>query len=104
VQNGLKGNNETGKKSHRGHGCLSLVSVVCCCQVEASATSRSLVQWSPTDCGVSQCDQKEITTSTLKRETGVGRRGRLKGKVSTIHSVVTVGKFILFYGSVNQKA
>jgi hypothetical protein len=41
------------KKSHRGHGCLSLVSVVCCCQVEASATSRSLVQRSPTDCGVS---------------------------------------------------
>jgi hypothetical protein len=25
------------KRSHRGHGCLSLVSVVCC-QVEASAT------------------------------------------------------------------
>jgi hypothetical protein len=30
---------------------LSLVSVVCC-QVEASATSRSLVQRSPTDCGM----------------------------------------------------
>jgi hypothetical protein len=30
------------------------VSVVCCCQVEASATSRSLVQRSPADCGVSQ--------------------------------------------------
>jgi hypothetical protein len=41
------------KKSHRGHGWLSLVSVVCCCQVEASATKRSLVQRSPTDCGVS---------------------------------------------------
>jgi hypothetical protein len=27
---------------------------------------------------VSQCDQKKITTSTLKRETGVGRRGRQK--------------------------
>jgi hypothetical protein len=26
---------------------------VCCCQVEASASSRSLVQRSPTDCGVS---------------------------------------------------
>jgi hypothetical protein len=24
------------------------------------------------------CDQKELQTSTLKRETGVGRRGRLK--------------------------
>jgi hypothetical protein len=36
-----------------GHGCLSLVSVVCC-QVEVSATGWSLVQRSPTDCGVSQ--------------------------------------------------
>jgi hypothetical protein len=39
------------KKSRRGHGCLYLVSVVCC-QVEVSATSWSLVQRSPTDCGV----------------------------------------------------
>jgi hypothetical protein len=29
---------------------------------------------------VSQCDQKELKTSTLKLETGVGRRGRLKKK------------------------
>jgi hypothetical protein len=34
-----------------GHGCLSLVSVVCC-QVEVSATGWSLVQRSPTECGV----------------------------------------------------
>jgi hypothetical protein len=27
---------------------------------------------------VSQCDQKESKTSKLKRETGVGRTGRLK--------------------------
>ena len=40
-----------GLKSCRGHGCLSLVSVVCC-QVEVSATGRSLVQRSPTECGV----------------------------------------------------
>jgi hypothetical protein len=37
-----------------GHGCLSVVSVVCC-QVEVSATSWSLVQRSPTDCGASLC-------------------------------------------------
>ena len=42
----IVGSNPTG-----GHGCLSVVSVVCC-QVEVSATSRSLVQKSPTDCGV----------------------------------------------------
>jgi hypothetical protein len=44
--------------SHRGHGCLSVVSVVCC-QVEVSATSWSLVQRSPTECGVSKkCDRE----------------------------------------------
>jgi hypothetical protein len=39
---GIVGSNPTGR-----HGLLSLVSVVCC-QVEASATGRSLVQRSPT--------------------------------------------------------
>jgi hypothetical protein len=28
---------------------------VMCCQVEVSATGRSIVQRSPTDCGVSLC-------------------------------------------------
>jgi hypothetical protein len=35
-----------------GHGCLSVVIVVCC-QVEVSATNWSLVQRCPTDCGAS---------------------------------------------------
>jgi hypothetical protein len=39
------------------HGCLSLVSVVCC-QVEVSATGWSLVQRSPTECCVSECDRE----------------------------------------------
>ena len=34
------------------HGCLSLLSVVCC-QAEVFAADRSLVQRSPTECGVS---------------------------------------------------
>ena len=34
---------------------VSLVSVVCC-QVEVSATGRSLVQRIPTKCGASECD------------------------------------------------
>ena len=38
---------DCGFESHRGHGCLSVVSVACC-QVEVSATSWSLVQRSPT--------------------------------------------------------
>jgi hypothetical protein len=40
-------------ESRPGHGCLSLVSVVCC-QVEVSATSWSLVQRSPSECDVSK--------------------------------------------------
>ena len=45
---------DLGFDSHRGHGYLSVVSVVCC-QVEVSATSWSLVQRSPTDCAASLC-------------------------------------------------
>jgi hypothetical protein len=56
VQKWIKGEKpQTGKKKknpHRGHGCLSVVSVVCC-QVEVSATGWSLVQTNPTECGVS---------------------------------------------------
>ena len=40
---------DCGFKSHRGHGRLSVVSVVFS-QVEVSVTSWSLVQRSPTDC------------------------------------------------------
>jgi len=43
-----------GFEFHWGHGCLSVVSVVGC-QVELSATSWSLVQRRPTDCGASLC-------------------------------------------------
>jgi hypothetical protein len=42
----IVGSNPTG-----AHGCLSLVQCLCC-QTEVSATGRSLVQRSPTDCGV----------------------------------------------------
>jgi hypothetical protein len=37
---------------------------VVCCQVEVSALGRSLVQGSPTTCGVSECDRK---TSIMRR-------------------------------------
>ena len=43
---------DCGFESCRGHGCLFVVSVMCC-QLELSATGRSLVQRSPTDCVVS---------------------------------------------------
>ena len=42
----ILGSNPTG-----GHGCLSVVTVMCF-QVKVSATGRSLVQGSPTDCSV----------------------------------------------------
>ena len=35
-------------------GGMSLASVLCC-RVEVSATGRSLIQRSPTDCGMSLC-------------------------------------------------
>jgi hypothetical protein len=44
-----------GFEFRRGHGLLSVVSVVCC-EVEVSASGRSLVWKSPTDCGVSEYD------------------------------------------------
>jgi hypothetical protein len=52
---------DRGFESHPGHGCLSVVTVVCC-QVEVSATDWSLVQRSPTDCGASLCVIKEPRT------------------------------------------
>jgi hypothetical protein len=48
---------DCGFESGRGHGFLSVVSVVCC-QVEVSVSGRSLVQRSPTECGVSECDRE----------------------------------------------
>ena len=45
---------DLGFESHRGHGYLFVVSVVCC-QVEVAATSWSLVQRSPADCAASLC-------------------------------------------------
>jgi len=45
------------------HGCLSVVSVVCC-QVEVSATNRSLIQRSPTQCVVPECKREASTMSS----------------------------------------
>jgi hypothetical protein len=44
-----------------GHGCLSLVGVVCC-HVQVSVPGRSLVEGSPTECGVSECDREASIT------------------------------------------
>jgi hypothetical protein len=41
----------------QSHWCLTLM-IVGRCQVEVSATSWSLIQRSPTECGVSECDRE----------------------------------------------
>jgi hypothetical protein len=48
---------DCGFESRREHGCLSVVSVVCC-QIEVSASDWLLVERSPTECGVSECDRE----------------------------------------------
>ena len=50
---------DCGFESCRGQGCLSLVIVVFC-KVEVSASGWSLVQRSPTECDVSECDEFSI--------------------------------------------
>jgi len=47
-----------GFESRRGHGCLSLVSVVCC-QVEVSATWRTLIETSTTECDSKSLEHEE---------------------------------------------
>jgi hypothetical protein len=62
---------DCGFDSHRGHGCLSVVSVVRY-QVEISAKDLSLVQRSPTDCGASLCViKKPRKTRRLEPATGL---------------------------------
>jgi hypothetical protein len=48
-----------GSNPRRCMNVLSPVSVVCC-QVQISATSWSLVQRSPTECDVSECDRESF--------------------------------------------
>ena len=52
-----------GSNSAGGHGCVSVVGVVCC-QVEVSATGRSLVHRSPTECVTERDHVPEITLYT----------------------------------------
>ena len=43
--------------------CLNVI--VTYCQVEVSVTGRSLVQRSPTECGVSECDSDVLSDRGL---------------------------------------
>jgi hypothetical protein len=48
---------DCGFESSRERVCLPHLSVACC-QVEVSGSGRSLIQSSPTECGVSECDRE----------------------------------------------
>jgi hypothetical protein len=51
---------------------------VCCeCCVLSCASGRSLVQRSPTECGVSECDVSECSVSECDLETSIIRMSRL---------------------------
>jgi hypothetical protein len=57
---------------------MSVVRVVCC-QVEVSATSWSLVQRSPTECGVSKvCDREMRRARPLRGCRAIGRELQCK--------------------------
>ena len=63
---------------------MSTVSVVCC-QVEDSVRGSSLVQRSPTEYGVSECDLEKLTIREPKpnRADGPWERGAILIHVST---------------------
>ena len=93
VHNGQKGRKKERKKkkheqqtkSRQRHGRLSLRSVVCC-QVVVSATGRSPVQRSSTDCGVSLC-----AIYNLKNEAALARVGLLhQRKKIHWHNIILV--------------
>jgi len=54
-----------GFESRQGHGCLSLMRVVCY-QVEVSELGCSLIQRSPTECRVSECDREASITKPTR--------------------------------------
>ena len=84
---------DSGFESRHGHGCLSLVSVLCY-QVEVSATVLSPIQRSLAECGVSECDHE---TSTM-RMPWLTRTVELPKKIT----VLTILTFCLFTLSITE--
>jgi hypothetical protein len=67
---------DCGSEFRWGHGCLSVVTVVCC-QAEVSATRWLLFQRSPKEYGVSECDRQ---ASTKRRPWSTNGRRVMKNK------------------------
>jgi len=78
---------DCGFESHREHGCLSVICVLCC-QVEVSAASWSLVPRSPTDWCVVVCDLETPWKWRFWPSGGC----RAKGKQKTWHFTRSVRK------------
>jgi hypothetical protein len=68
---------DCGIGSRRGAGSFSLVSVACC-RVEVCASGSSLVQRSPTKCGVSDCNSKVSIMRRPWPTGGLSRHGKEK--------------------------
>jgi len=63
---------------------------IMCCQVEISATGRSLVQRSPTECGVSEVWSRNLNNeASYTREGLLRQRGKKCNLVSEFNSSVT---------------
>jgi hypothetical protein len=99
-KNGSKGKKprQKKKKSRRGHGFLSLVSVVCC-QVEVSASGWLFIQRSPTECGVSECDREAPRKGkTMTRQRAEKCQMKKKSYTLTYKNMTTARKsMIRFY-------
>ena len=78
-------------ESRRRHGCLSLVSVVCC-QVGVLSSGWSLVQGSPTECGVSECDLETSTMSLEKKNPPTHTHTRIGHTHTHTHTYVMLAR------------
>jgi len=83
-------------ESRRGHGCLSIVNVACF-QVGVSALSWSLVQRSPTDCGVSLCVTYKPQEWGGHGRVGLHSTGGKKEELTVALSLYTLSHFSDLY-------
>jgi hypothetical protein len=76
-----------------GRGYLSLVIVVCC-QEEVSTSGSSLVQRSPTECDMPECDGE---ASTMRRPWPTGGFGRVWAHHQEVQPYVYSNWYLLFF-------
>jgi hypothetical protein len=83
---------DPGFESRWRHGCLP-IAVVVCCQVEVSASGRTLVQKSPTECGVYECDHEASTMRMpyLTRDSRTLKRVRSNKMLSRLNTLLSTG-------------